>query len=105
MTNINDASGAYLNALKQIKGGDVGGVDNSAKAGSSEFADMVKNSLEGAIESQKKSEQVSAAAIAGDADMTDVLQAINDAEMALNTVLAIRDKVIQAYEEVIRTPI
>ncbi len=104
MTNINNATSAYANALKQLQGGN--NINNANKAdGLSEFGSMVKESLEGTINAQKKSEQVSAKAIAGEADMTDVLQAINDAELALNTVLAIRDKVIQAYEEVIRTPI
>ena len=41
----------------------------------------------------------------GQADMTDVLQAVNDAEIALNTVLAVRDRVVQAYQEIMRTPI
>ena len=101
MTSINEASSAYSNALNQIKQSpNLGSGETSA----STFGDLVKNSLSSAIDAQHKSEQVSAAAIAGQADMTDVLQAINDAELALNTVLAVRDKVVQAYEQVIHTP-
>lgn len=105
MTNINNASNAYLNTLKQLQGGASGGEGAQATGGGSAFGDLVKNSLSSAIEAQHTSEKVSAQGLAGNADITDVLQALNDAEMALNTVLAIRDKVVQAYEQVMNTPI
>ena len=101
MANIKEATGAYSNALTQLKkstGADMG--DSSASA----FGDLLKQSLQTAVETQHKSEKISGAALAGKADMTDVLQAVTDAEMALNTVLAVRDKVVQAYESVMRTP-
>lgn len=101
MANITDATNAYSSALNQLKkaGGDDAG-DGSAGA----FGDLLKKSLQAAVETQHKSEKISGAALAGKADMTDVLQAVTDAEMALNTVLAVRDKVVQAYESVMRTP-
>ena len=102
MANINDATSAYTSAMNQIK--KAAGGDTSEGADSGAFGDMLKQSLRSAIDSQHKSEKISGAALAGKADMTDVLQAVNDAEMALNTVLAVRDKVVQAYESVMRTP-
>lgn len=69
------------------------------------FGDLLKNSVEDAIDSQYNSERVSAAAIAGEADLIDVLQAVTDAESTLNTVLSIRDRLVQAYQEIARTPI
>jgi flagellar hook-basal body complex protein FliE len=99
MANITEATNAYSSALNQLKkasGGDT--ADTGA------FGDLLKQSLQSAADMQHKSEKVSGAALAGKADMTDVLQAVTDAEMALNTVLAVRDKVVQAYEAVMRTP-
>jgi len=99
MANVTDAANAYANTLNQVKkaaGLDTG--DGNA------FADMLKQSVGGAIEAQHKSEKISGQALAGKADMTDVLQAVNDAELALNTVLAIRDKAVQAWEQLMRTP-
>ena len=101
MANINDAIGAYSNALKQIQGNDK---PVAATTGPS-FGEVLKQSVTTAIDAQHKSEEVSAKAVVGKADMTEVLQAVNDAELALNTVLAVRDRVVQAYEQVMRTPI
>jgi flagellar hook-basal body complex protein FliE len=104
MANITAATNAYSTALNQIK--------NSAGAGSATgessgqaFGDILKQSIQSTVEMQHKSEKISGSALAGKADMTDVLQAVTNAEMALNTVLAVRDKVVQAYKDVMSTPI
>lgn len=102
MANITEATSAYSAALNQLKktssDADAGG------AGGASFGDILKQSFQTVVDAQQKSEQVSGAALAGKADMTDVLQAVTDAELALNTVLAVRDKVVQAYEQIMRTP-
>lgn len=100
-TPVNNATGAYLNTLKTLQGG----TEPVSPANGASFGDLLKSGIGSAIDAQHKSEQVSAAAITGNANMTDVLQAVNDAEVALNTVLAIRDKVVQAYESIMRTQI
>jgi flagellar hook-basal body complex protein FliE len=100
MANITEATNAYANTLNQVKKATGGATDD----GGVSFSDMLKNSVQGAIEAQHKSEKISGQALAGKADMTDVLQAITSAEMALQTVLAVRDKVVQAYNDVMRTP-
>ena len=38
-------------------------------------------------------------------DLVDVVSAVNAAEMSLETVVAIRDKVIAAYQDILRMPI
>lgn len=102
MTNITAATNAYTNALNQLnKAADA---VSPAESPGSGFGELLKQSMQGAVEAQHNSEKVSAAALSGKADMTDVLQALTSAEMALNTVLAVRDKVVQAYEQVMRTP-
>ena len=101
MANIKEATNAYASALNQLKQPLAGGADETPGAA---FGDLLKQSLQGAVEAQHKSEKVSGAALAGKADMTEVLQAVTEAELALNTVLAVRDKVVQAYESVMRTP-
>jgi flagellar hook-basal body complex protein FliE len=44
-------------------------------------------------------------AITGKADLNDVIVAVNDAEMTLQTVVGLRDRMIQAYQEILRMPI
>lgn len=105
MANVNDVSGVNLNPLKQLQSGSGIAGQEKPDAGGPSFGDILKESVNSAIGAQHKSEQVSAKALVGKADMTEVLQAVTDAEMALNTVLAVRDRVVQAYEQVMRTPI
>ena len=97
MTNINISNSPFSKTLDQLGNATSPKTNPNANA----FGDLVKSSLNSAIDAQYKSEQVSAAALVGNADMTDVIQAINDAEVALNSVMAIRDKVISAYENII----
>ncbi len=99
MATVTDASKAYLNTLKQLQD------TQPADAGGPSFGDVLKTAAQGAIDAQHTSEKVSAAGLVGKADMTEVLQAINNAEIALNTVLAVRDRVVQAYEQIMRTSI
>ena len=65
---------------------------------------MVKNFAVSAVE-VKKSEIQSAAAAAGQADLNSVVMAVSEAELTLNTVVAVRDKVMEAYREILRMPI
>ncbi|AGT10126.1 flagellar hook-basal body complex protein FliE [Paracoccus aminophilus] len=44
-------------------------------------------------------------AMTGQADTHDLVQSIARAELALDTVTAIRDKVVEAYQELMRMPV
>ena len=50
-------------------------------------------------------EETSMKGLAGAADVADVVTAVTNAEVALQTVMAVRDRVIQAYQDIIRMPI
>lgn len=50
-------------------------------------------------------DQKTATMAAGKADLAEVVQVIQEAETSLETVVALRDKVVQAYEEVMRMTI
>ncbi|HVJ50906.1 MAG TPA: flagellar hook-basal body complex protein FliE [Aliidongia sp.] len=99
---INVAAGvaAYAKAAQGLAAPQ--GVTPPTGAGSgSGFGDMLKSALEGAIDSQKQGETASMNAVAGKADINNVVTAVNNAEMTLQTVLAVRDKVIAAYTEIL----
>jgi flagellar hook-basal body complex protein FliE len=68
------------------------------------FADMLRDAVGGAVNDVRQSEQVGMQAMAGEASLTDVVTAVTNAEVALQTVLSVRDRVISAYQEVLRTP-
>ena len=45
------------------------------------------------------------AAAAGKANMVDVVTAVAESEVAIDTLVSVRDKVISAYEEIMKMPI
>jgi flagellar hook-basal body complex protein FliE len=69
------------------------------------FSQLVGGALQGAASAGYKSEAISTKALAGKADVTDVVTAVANAELALNTVVAVRDKMISAYQDIIRMPV
>ena len=105
VTNPAGAASAYAQTASRIlEGGADTGSAGVANAGSS-FADLVKDSISSAVNTTRASETVSLNAISGKSDVVDLVTAVNDAEMTLQTVVAVRDRVIQAYQEIMRMPI
>lgn len=74
-------------------------------AGAKDFASYVKDAAAEAVDSMHRGEAVSKAGVAGKADLNDVVAAVNDAEITLQTVTTLRDKLVQAYQEILRMPI
>mgnify|MGYP002781282232 CR=1 FL=1 len=82
-----------------------GGADavNTAGAGGASFGDLLSQATQKTIDTQKAGEKASADAVLGRADLTDVVQAVNNAEMSLNMFLSIRDKLVEAYKTISQT--
>lgn len=68
------------------------------------FGAMVQNVIQRTIDANKQGEALSIAAINDKADLNKVVTAIAEAELMLQTVTTVRDKVIDAYKEIIRMP-
>jgi len=76
-----------------------------AKAvGDTGFGDLVRQALNSTVEAQQKAETLSTQAVNGKADVTEIGTAVTT-ELALDTAIAVRDKVINAYQEIMRMPI
>jgi len=101
-TSISDAIAAYANVAKSASG--KGGASDEIKTEGSDFASMVQEGIKSVVDTGKKSEEVSKAAISGKADVRDVVAAVNNAELTLQTVVAVRDKVVAAYNEILHMP-
>lgn len=70
------------------------------------FADLLRGSLEKVAETGTRAEaQVGEAAAGRRPELVDVVTAVAESEAALETLVAVRDKVVQAYEEIMRMPI
>lgn len=53
----------------------------------------------------KATEETAVSAMAGNTDNAALVQAIAQTELAVETVVSVRDKVVQAYQEILRMPI
>ncbi|ATU95897.1 flagellar hook-basal body complex protein FliE (plasmid) [Phyllobacterium zundukense] len=68
--------------------------------------DNVLSQLAGSVSGKLESaEAVSMKSMTGDVPTRDVVNAVMDAEQSLQTAIAIRDKIVQAYLEISRMPI
>jgi flagellar hook-basal body complex protein FliE len=68
------------------------------------FGDFILKATNNAIDTMHQGEKMSAAAVTGKADLTDVVTAVGNAELTLQTVVAIRDRMLGAYQDIMRMP-
>jgi len=97
--NIADALSAYRQS-----GANAGkGIDVSD--GGESFADALKGFANDALGAVKDGEKAATVGATGKADLTSVVTAVNNAELMIQTVVAIRDKVISAYQSIVQTQV
>jgi flagellar hook-basal body complex protein FliE len=92
-----------LSAYKKSSGlFDVASDKGAAKAaGGQDFGAMVHGFMGDAVSALKEGEaQTSASSVSGKADLTSVVTAMDNAEVALTEITTIRDKVISAYQTI-----
>ncbi len=92
------AANAYSNTAKAVSF-----TSDEGKSGMVSFGDMMKNALVSSVDTMKFGETMSARAVAGEASLPEVVQAVNAAELTLQTVTTVRDRLVSAYQELMRT--
>jgi len=103
MAGITGAINAYRTAVERLKQDPANSASEAPRAG--DFQAMVRDLAEKAVQVGESAEKQTAAAAAGKADLNSVVMAVAEAELTLNTVVAVRDKVLEAYREIIKMPI
>jgi len=86
---------------------DLAGPTDKSKAISegSNFGELVQNAINDAVNTSKHAEVQMGSQIQGKAALVDVATAISSAQTSLETVMAVRDQVISAYQEIMRMSI
>ena len=100
------ASAAYQAVAKMGTG--AGGSEAASignVAGKSDFSHFLEGAMKDAVSTMKGGEEAAAQQMAGKTDMVGVVNAVNAAELTLDTVVAVRDRVIQAYQSIMNMPI
>ncbi len=69
------------------------------------FGEMLQSVMGDMTQATKAAEGQMAQAVQGQGSMIDVVTAVASAEASLETVIAVRDQVIAAYQEIMRMPI
>ncbi|MGY2049299.1 flagellar hook-basal body complex protein FliE [Methylobacterium sp. JK268] len=95
------AAGAYA-AIQSLGRPDAAAKPAAPQAG---FGQFLASTLDGVEAAGKKSEQQMMAVGAGKANVVDVVTAVAESETALQTLVAVRDRVISAYEDIMRMQI
>lgn len=101
--NPADAAAAYRAHATPVPGPAATPKGDTPAGGS--FLDLVKSSVNEAVSANRTAEKLSVDAIAGRADLTEVVTALSHAEATLNTVVRVRDRMISAYQQILRMPI
>ena len=105
---FNAATAAYGQAQKLVSQAPKAQTDmlalNSAQPGQ-DFARMLTEQVQGVVDAGKVAEARSMEMVNGKADIVDVVTAMSQAELAMETMVTVRDRVISAYEEIMRMPI
>ena len=73
--------------------------------GGQDFGATLGRALEGVVQASREADAQSVHAITGGGNITEVATAVSRAELALQGAVAIRDKVVQAYQDVMRMAI
>jgi flagellar hook-basal body complex protein FliE len=99
ITNPAAAANAYANTSKVLGAPGAGAADKAS------FGDILRDTASSVIQTLRGGETATASAVVGDASLPQVVGAVNAAELTLQTVVAVRDRLINAYQEIMRMPI
>lgn len=95
-----DAATAY----RAVDAGHFATSPGAGVAGAGGFGNVLQSAIADAVALGREAETRSAQAIAGTGDLTDVVTAVSKAELTLQTAMAVRDRVVQAYQEILKMP-
>ena len=101
---INPSNAIEAYDRMQRHGGAVG-MEARDKPQTTGFSDALQEVAGNVVETMKEGDRQSLKVVAGTANLDDVAVAVANAELALQMVVSVRDKVIRAYEDILRMPI
>ena len=69
------------------------------------FQDMMSDIADTVSHTGAEADRQTKLAMTGKADVNEVVMAVANADVVLQTVVAVRDRVVQAYQDILRMPI
>src|SRR5437016_14438212 len=83
----------------------IGGASSAASAAApaapgSSFSDFLSGAVKDSVNAIGQGEKAASQQASGNANIVDVVNSVNAAELTLDTVVAVRDKVVAAYQSI-----
>src|SRR6218665_2851175 len=107
-TPFNAATAAYGNASRLINQAARPQTDLTALASGGNgdnFANLLAQQVQGVVDAGKASDAMAIDMVNGKANVVDMVTALSETEIAIESMVTVRDRVISAYEEIMRMPI
>jgi flagellar hook-basal body complex protein FliE len=99
------AANAYANLARILEsGGGIAGKSPDTGAGPS-FGQLLKEVVGGVMDGGRKSDAQTVAMASGKANVMDVVTAVAETDVKVSTLVSVRDKVIQSYEDIMKMSI
>jgi flagellar hook-basal body complex protein FliE len=98
------AANAYANLARILENTGAAKGSDSDSAGPS-FASVLKDAIGSVSEAGRKSDAQTVAMASGKANVMDVVTAVAETDVAVSTLVSVRDKVIQSYEDIMKMTI
>ncbi len=105
MTALRPVNPAQVAAAYRGTGGAATEPAAAAASGGGGFGAALQRAVEGAVEAGHAADAGGVRALTGQGGVSDVVLALSRAELALQTAVAVRDRVVSAYQDVMRMPI
>ena len=97
------AANAYASLAKIID--QPGGAGKGGETGGPSFSSVLKDALGSVMEAGKRSHAQTRSMASGKANVMDVVTAVAETDVAVSTLVSVRDRVIQSYEDIMKMPI
>jgi flagellar hook-basal body complex protein FliE len=98
------AANAYANLARILETG-AGAAGKGADASGPSFASVLKDAVGSVMEAGRKSDAQTIAMASGKANVMDVVTAVAETDVAVSTLVSVRDRVIQSYEDIMKMTI
>jgi len=97
-----EAGGASAANLARIM---EGGLGQTGQSNGPSFGAVLKDAISGVMDAGRKSDVQTVAMAQGKANVMDVVTAVAETDVAVSTLVSVRDRVIQSYEDIMKMPI
>ena len=105
VTNPSAAAGAYTSIAKIVDNLRGAAKANNVGQDESNFSDIVESVLSNVTASGAVTEEQAQKLANGNADVLDLVTAVAETELAVETLVTVRDRVISAYQDILNMPI